>query len=170
MTTRSKSDIRPMVAEDIPDVVAMEKEVFSDPWPDDAFEETIDDPQTLNLVTYSQAGDLNGYMCGQVVADELQIHNVAVSLDCRRTGLGRRLLEVAEADAQRRGAVCAILEVRINNAPALAMYGRMGYRRIARRRRYYRQPVCDALVLLKVLDESESTNDKPVRCADGMVP
>jgi len=144
--------IRPMERSDIPAVAAMEKSIFPDPWSEIAFAETLSLPIGINLVAVGENGQLRGYLCAQTVADEIQIHNVALDPQFRRQGIGRLLLEDAEQEGVERGAVCAILEVRVTNTAALAMYGRMGYRRIGRRRAYYRKPMCDALVLLKVID------------------
>jgi ribosomal-protein-alanine N-acetyltransferase len=65
---------------------------------------------------------------------------------------------------------CSILEVRINNTPALAMYNRLGYRRIGRRRGYYRRPICDALVLLKILDDAGEKHLISSGSDNGVVP
>jgi ribosomal-protein-alanine N-acetyltransferase len=146
------ANIRPMERSDISAVAAMEKSIFPDPWPHGAFEEVLALPIGMNLVAVDDCGQLCGYLCAQAVADEIQIHNIAVTPESRRQGIGRMLLEHAECEASARGAVCAILEVRVTNTAALAMYGRMGYHRIGRRRAYYRKPVCDALVLLKMID------------------
>lgn len=153
--TTAEFTIRLMESGDIPDVAALEAIVFSDPWPETAFHEALESRNAYNTVAIDRSGVLSGYFCAQVIADELQVHNVAVAPACRRIGLGCLLLEKAEAHARAKGAVCSVLEVRITNAPALVMYGRLGYRRIGRRRRYYRQPVCDALVLFKFLEDTE---------------
>jgi len=73
--------------------------------------------------------------------------------DFRKHGIGRRLLRRAESWARRRGKLCAILDVRESNDAARALYGSAGYELIGRRRRYYRNPVEDALVLMKNLAE-----------------
>jgi len=159
--TGSKFTIRNMTVEDVPKVAALESQVFSDPWPESGFHEALDSTNAYNLVVVDGENTLVGYFCSQVIADELQVHNVAVAPECRRAGLGRRLLATAEEYARTKDAVCSVLEVRITNAPALAMYGRLGYRRIGRRRRYYRQPVCDALVLFKFLDSNEPVSVNP---------
>jgi len=168
--TSSPIDIRPMTESDIDEVADLESAIFSDSWPAISFQEAVDDPIGFNLVASIKGEEaICAYLCAQVVLDEVHIHNIAVSQDYRRRGIGRELLEFAEAAARRRGADCAILEVRIDNEPALAMYTRLGYRRIGRRRRYYRKPVCDALVLLKILDESKRGKLTPSGSPDGVV-
>lgn len=163
-------DIRLMADTDIPEVAALEGRIFTDSWPVISFQEAVDDPIALNLVA-SVRGDtaICAYLCAQIVLDEIHIHNIAVAEECRRQGIGQELLEYAEAAGRRKGVDCALLEVRVDNEPALAMYTRLGYRRIGRRRRYYRKPVCDALVLLKILDESKRGKLAPSGSPDGVV-
>jgi [ribosomal protein S18]-alanine N-acetyltransferase len=147
-------EIRPMAGSDVPIVAGMEKAIFPDPWSEAVFEEALVQPLGINLVAVDDGGNPCGYLCAQAVADEIQIHNIAVDSEYRRQGIGRLLLEHAEREGVRRGAVCAILEVRVTNTVALAMYSRMGYRRIGLRKAYYRKPTCDALVLLKLIDDT----------------
>ena len=168
--TNPAIDIRPMSDADIPAIADLEIVVFSDSWPAVSFHEALDDPMAFNLVASPKGGDtVCAYLCAQIVFDEIHIHNIAVAPESRRRGIGKGLLEYAEAAGRKRGADCALLEVRVDNAPALALYGRLGYRRIGRRRRYYRNPICDALVLLKILDESRRGKLAPSGSPNGVV-
>jgi ribosomal-protein-alanine N-acetyltransferase len=159
-----------MTEAEIPAIAELEIAIFSDAWPAASFEEAIDDPLALNLVA-SLKGEtaICAYLCAQIIIDEVHIHNIAVVPEFRRKGIGRELLEYAEAAGRKKGADCALLEVRVDNAPALAMYGRLGYRHIGRRRRYYRNPVGDALVLLKIFAESRRGKLAPSGSSDGVV-
>ena len=47
------------------------------------------------------------------------------------------------------GSRCLTLEVRDSNGPARALYAKLGFREIGRRRGYYRDPREDALILRK---------------------
>lgn len=64
----------------------------------------------------------------------------------RRAGAGAALLGALMAEAARRGASEAFLEVAESNAAARALYGRIGATEVGRRRRYY-PGGADALVL-----------------------
>ncbi|HUU46486.1 MAG TPA: ribosomal protein S18-alanine N-acetyltransferase, partial [Acidobacteriota bacterium] len=143
--------IRPMTEADVPAVVLIERASFGDPWPESAFREMLAERNRFNLVLANEQDEPLGYLCAQCVADEVQIHNIAVAPDSLRRGIGRRLLAAAEAEGLRRGAFGAVLDVRGTNTAALAMYGRFGYRRIGRRRNYYVRPRGDALILFKPL-------------------
>lgn len=80
---------------------------------------------------------------GQAVAGECHVLDVRVAEELRRRGLGRALVEaLVEACA----AEVAHLEVRADNAGAIALYAAIGFGEIGRRRAYYPDG-CDALLM-----------------------
>ena len=95
-----------------------------------------------------------GYIVGRMGADELHINNVAVRDDYRRKGIGRKLLNLILDQGKRSGVPSAFLELRAGNAAALALYQESGFRVTAERRRYYSDPVEDALVMTIQLDRT----------------
>jgi ribosomal protein S18 acetylase RimI-like enzyme len=62
-------------------------------------------------------------------------------------GVGRALMETAIEQSSNFGARRCVLEVRAGNASAQALYARLGFRAIGRRRDYYTNPMEDALVM-----------------------
>ncbi|TAN05935.1 MAG: N-acetyltransferase [Rhodanobacteraceae bacterium] len=66
-----------------------------------------------------------------------RLYSLAVAADARGAGLGGRLLGAAEAAARAHGCSGMRLEVRVDNATAIALYTRHGYVRIARLPGYY---------------------------------
>jgi ribosomal protein S18 acetylase RimI-like enzyme len=90
------------------------------------------------------------------VSDEAHVHNLATQPDRRRQGLARLLLTVAASVGRRKGATVAHLEVRAGNAPARALYVRMGYREVGTRRDYYASPREDAVLLSLALQAGPS--------------
>ena len=96
----------------------------------------------------SRRSKLAGYIVARLGADELHINNVAVRKDFRRRGIGRRLLNRILEEGKRSGAVTAYLELRAGNHAALALYQNCGFRVTSRRKKYYSDPVEDALVMI----------------------
>jgi len=160
---------RAMRESDLASVTAIEAVSFSDPWPPAAFQECLGVDNRVNLVLADKSGQVVAYLCAQCVADEIQIHNIAVAEAARRQGWGTLLLRAVEDEGLARGAACAILDVRVTNTAALALYERLGYRPIGRRRGYYRQPVCDALILFKPLVPPNPSVHRQ-ETNDGVVP
>lgn len=92
-----------------------------------------------------------GFLIGRQVLKDLEILNFAVHPDRRRQGIGRKLLEKALEWGRSFEAENALLEVRASNLAALDFYEQQGFLAIGRRKRYYRAPVDDALVLSRRL-------------------
>lgn len=83
------------------------------------------------------AGELIGFaiLCWQ--ADELHLLNLCVRRTFHRSGLGRRLLRFAIANARSAWARCMLLEVRVSNQAAIRLYGSEGFSEIGLRKEYY---------------------------------
>lgn len=99
-------------------------------------------------------GGANAFALGRVIVDEAELLTLATDPDQRRKGLGRAILARFEAEAGRRGALRAFLEVAAGNEAALALYRAAGYDHVARRAGYYSAPDGgreDALILEKQL-------------------
>jgi ribosomal-protein-alanine N-acetyltransferase len=140
---------------DVGDVAALEREVFSDPWSADSFLAEVERrPEIGYPVVVRSGGHLVAYAVAWFIVDELHIGNIAVRPECQGRGLASMLLEHLLEEGRRRDMVFATLEVRPSNARALALYGKFGFRQIARRRNYYRDNREDALVLAAALHPS----------------
>jgi [ribosomal protein S18]-alanine N-acetyltransferase len=92
-----------------------------------------------------------GMVLFRVAADQAEVLTLAVAPAARRRGIGAALLAAAMQDAGRRGAAALFLEVAGANAAARALYARMGFRDVGRRRRYYADGT-DALVMRAALN------------------
>lgn len=66
-----------------------------------------------------------------------RLYSLATATAARGRGVGKALLQAAEAEARRRGARRLRLEVRRDNAAAVQLYEKHGYRRIAELAAYY---------------------------------
>lgn len=66
-----------------------------------------------------------------------RLYSIAVGHHARGQGLGATLLAAAEDAARARGRTAMSLEVRVDNAAALALYGRRGYLRSERLAHFY---------------------------------
>jgi [ribosomal protein S18]-alanine N-acetyltransferase len=86
----------------------------------------------------SRAGAPLGYAAGWSAGGVGELLRVGVRPDARQQGHGERLLRAWEQAAAARGCAEAWLELRADNAPALALYRRAGWVETGRRARYYR--------------------------------
>jgi ribosomal-protein-alanine N-acetyltransferase len=97
-------------------------------------------------------GEVVGFGLGVLGGDVLDVLQVAVDPSRRRLGVGRSIVGALH-DAVARVASEAILEVRVDNASAIAMYRNCGYGDIHVRRRYYADG-CDARVMRRALGDA----------------
>ncbi|HXI22712.1 MAG TPA: ribosomal protein S18-alanine N-acetyltransferase [Pyrinomonadaceae bacterium] len=91
--------------------------------------------------------EIAGFIVARVIASELHVNNVAVRPEFQRLHLGLALLQRTIVQAKQRGARVAHLEVRAGNQAAQELYRRCGFREVGRRKRYYRSPTEDALLM-----------------------
>ena len=98
-------------------------------------------------------GRVVGYVLFWHVTDEIHLLNVAVEGAVRRQGYGRRLVEEVIGYARSHDAEKVLLEVRVSNAPALALYERLGFEEINRRKKYYDDGE-DAIEMMKLIRSS----------------
>lgn len=98
-----------------------------------------------------------GEMLFTVIPPEWEILRVATRPDFRRRGIGRALMEGLHAAVEAAGCTDGFLEVRASGAAAQALYEQTGYRRTGLRRRYYRSPVEDAVLMHRHTDPKAGT-------------
>ena len=136
--------IRPAVAADVPAVAALERDNLGvDAWPEPLVAEGLlgNLPTVSYLVAEVDAEDgprVVGHAVASVVADIAELQRIAVDPAHRRTGLATELLNAVIGAAREGGADRLLLEVREDNAGALAFYAARGFVEVDRRRRYYR--------------------------------
>ena len=142
--------IRSMLPADVPQIAALERLCFSDPWSEGSVAGELENELSLWLVA-EEDSTVRGYIGSQSVPPDCDILNLAVAPDARRQGLGQQLLQALLDALHRRGIERVFLEVRPTNVPARALYAALGFEEIGRRKEYYVNPVEDALILRKEL-------------------
>ncbi len=142
--------IREMKSEDVPAVAELEKVCFSDPWSEKSIASERDNRLSYWLVAEDN-GEIAGYVGSQSVLDGADMMNLAVKPEYRRQGIGEALVNGLVNYLRQKGIIALLLEVRVSNIPAIALYEKLGFRQVGRRPRYYHNPREDALILRKEL-------------------
>ena len=141
-------------------IAELERQCFSAPWSEDALREELGNDCACFLTAEDEeSGAVCGYIGCHIVLDEGYIANVAVSPDCRRQGIGTKLVREMIRQAQERGLAFLTLEVRASNYGAIALYGERGFRSVGRRKNYYEHPKEDAVIMTKEFDYGTETAD-----------
>jgi [ribosomal protein S18]-alanine N-acetyltransferase len=133
---------------DLDAVVELESACFTNPWTRDTLVRELAQSGVAHVFVLRLPGERVAAFCScWIVADELHVNTMAVHPQYRRHGLAAFLMRRVMAEAQRRGAVRATLEVRESNEAARRLYESLGFTVAAMRRGYYTQPEEDALIL-----------------------
>lgn len=144
--------IEPMGVADIARCVELELLLFpeDDPWPDVAFRSELAASHNRYLVARDDSGRVLGYagiaLLGAFADPEAEIHTIGVDPQVHRGGVGTALVQALLAEAGRRGGP-VFLEVRTDNAPAIALYEKYGFHIIGLRKRYYQPSGADAFTM-----------------------
>lgn len=138
--------IRGAVDADLGNILDIESACYEYPWSIEQFREELKNPVAA-LDVYVLEGQIVAYLCSWLVAEEMQILNLATAPHMRRMGIAARLLEHA-FDTALPSLQSAWLEVRAGNHSAIILYEKLGFRKQGVRRAYYRDGE-DALLMEK---------------------
>lgn len=147
---RSNVNTVPMTEKHISQVAALEKECFSEPWSEDGLTSELTNEQARFFVC-EEEGKVLGYMGMHIILDECYIANVAVFPDCRRRGIGERLVKHCTEVAKKEGCCFITLEVRKSNLGAIALYKKNGFAVVGERKDFYSHPKENGLIMTKEL-------------------
>ncbi len=151
--------IRPFENQDLDQIVDIEFESFSDPYPKELFRylANISSDPFLVAVDIHKGEEV---ICGYAIAEIQQyiqyrvghLLSIAISKQYRRKGIGTQLLSKLIGVLKSKGCNGVVLEVRTSNRLAITLYQKMGFYEVQRRRRYYDDGE-DALVMALDLEE-----------------
>ena len=145
----------PMRLSDVEEVAAVERSIYTAPWTEGNFIDSLTAGYcawTLRqasagqgrggraappAVERSPCGPLVGYFVLMAAVDEAHLLNLSVAMPWQARGFGLHLLRKATSLAGEYRAASVILEVRPSNVRALEIYRRFGFREHGVRRRYY---------------------------------
>lgn len=140
-------EIRRANPNDLIGIEEIESLSFSDPWDRKAISSYICSEDGMCFVA-TQAGAVIAYMIGRLIAPEGEIYRIATHPDHRGRGIGYRLLSYSLKTELGRGLETVFLEVRSKNEPAIALYKSYGFKEIGVRKKYYRDPDDDAVIMM----------------------
>ena len=142
--------IREMKLEDVPQVAAIERLCFSAPWNENMIISSWESRLSCWLIAEID-GCVAGYVGSEAVLDSADMMNIAVAPEYRKRGIAEALIRALMEHLQQRNILFLLLEVRVSNAPAIALYNKLCFEQVGRRPKYYTNPREDALILRKEL-------------------
>lgn len=129
--------MRAATIDDIDRIAALEFAAFSNPWARDALADELARSWARVVVSEDPEGRVAAFMNYWRVADEIHLMNIATDPALLRRGYARALMDALMDAARAERLAQVLLEVRVSNAPAIALYVRYGFVELARRPKYY---------------------------------
>jgi len=139
-------DIRWMIQQDMPEVLAIETANFDQPWCEDDFVRCLRQRNCIGMVA-EHGHKVTGYMIYELHKNRLHILNFAVHVACQRRGVGTAMIRklVGKLSPQRRSRI--MCEVRETNLDAQLFFKAMGFRAISLLRDFYEDTPEDAYLM-----------------------
>jgi ribosomal protein S18 acetylase RimI-like enzyme len=133
-------DVRPVTAFDLALLAALHAEIFKAPWDQpwsaQSFAEILAMPGAHGWLMTSGETPL-GFLLARFILDEGEILLTGIVPGARRRGHAARLMHILIESARATGIRALFLEHAAGTEAAGALYGRLGFSRIGRRRAYY---------------------------------
>lgn len=132
-------------------IAQLEGELFGrGAWNANMVREELDAPaRTYLLDVLGEVGQavVRGYAGFWYDGEDAELMTIGVGKAYQRQGIAAALLQALVDEAKRQGASRMLLEVRVDNDPALALYQRFGFERMGLRKRYYQPEGIDAYTM-----------------------
>lgn len=143
--------LRPMTAEDVAAVAAIEQDIHRYPWTPGNFGDALGSGYLCKVAELD--GGIAGYAVMMPGVGEAELLDIGIVAAFQGRGLGGELLQRMMELARGLGMQRMLLEVRTSNVAALALYRKQGFVEIGRRRGYYAagDEREDAIVMERIL-------------------
>lgn len=138
--------IRRLEERDVEEVSRLNGRAFSMPWLPEDFRHLVSDVNSLYYVA-EEDGRIVASLGVTNVVSEGNINNVVVEEAYRGRGIATKMLELLLKEGEAMGIVDYTLEVRVSNAPAIALYEKLGFVSEGIRPRFYERPTEDAMIM-----------------------
>lgn len=136
--------IRAALSSDVAQIASLFFESMPAAWTENSISAALHSPTSVIWV-WEEADVICGALILQICMDEAEILTIATAPHMRRRGIGRGLIAYALREIGRE--VSVFLEVRAQNHGAQAFYSALGFLPYGVRKRYYREPVDDAILM-----------------------
>ena len=128
--------IEKMKPSDIDEIIKIESECFIDPWPKEAFESDLNNPDA-ELMVLKDNDEIIGYYDVWYMFDNADISNIAISKKYQGKGYGEYLLKHLIQRCISKNVEFLHLEVRVDNEVAKNLYKKLGFIEVRKRIGYY---------------------------------
>lgn len=144
----SAVQIVPMEERHLDVLTEISRRCFSMPWTRDGFAAELAS-DTARFWAAEEEGTCIGFAGMHAVCGECYVDLVAVHPAHRRKGIAQQLVQTMIDWMEQNSGVFITLEVRVSNRPAIALYEKLGFAEVGRRKGFYTDNHEDALLLTR---------------------
>lgn len=128
-----------------------------DAWNYQTLLELLEQDSINLLIVYAleqnKKSNVIGYCLYQVIFEQAEILRIGTHPDYQRQGIASQIFARLNTELKTRQVESLLLEVRADNAPAIALYEQQEFALIHKRKGYYQtphQPAVDALIMQRI--------------------
>lgn len=132
------------------EVESLEQQNFSDPWGMHTLISTLEQAHG-NIWVIREQAQVIAYLIFYIMGDEVEVARIVVHRDYQGQGYGKELMKKLLDFSKEANLKQVVLEVRESNVPAINLYKNQGFLNLGIRKKYYTNPVEDALVMSNLL-------------------
>lgn len=148
--------IEPLQKHDIPSIdtiISIEKELEISILSKASILQDLQDPHFQYFVVKTTTKQIVGYLAISLVIDTIDLLSIVVKKDYQNQGIASSLLDYVIQLAKKEQIKHIMLEVRKSNIVAQNLYTKFQFKQIAQRKNYYQNPIEDAFIYERLLDE-----------------
>lgn len=143
--------LRKMLEKDLDTVLQIEEIVFHGRWNRDHFIYELQENEFAYLYVLEKNDEIVGYFDLWITFETAQVATIAVHPKYQGRGYGNYLMNEMKMMADHELCETMMLEVRVSNKKAIALYEKNGFIQMNIRKGYYNDNNEDAIVMVKAL-------------------
>ena len=132
--------------EDVFDILALDKENFSNNFEEEFYLEYI---KNQRVIVAENEKNVIGYILFNQILDEAEIYKIVVLKDFRKKQIAFKIFEFLLNELKKNNVKKIFLEVRKSNIPAINLYIKCGFIEISEIVDYYSNPKENGIMMLK---------------------
>lgn len=144
-------DIRWLIRRDMPEVMAIERQCFPEPWTDDDLTTCLRQWNCIGMVC-EHVNAIFGFMFYELHKSQIGILNFAVHPDHQRCGVGRQMIDRLKDKLSQQRRTLLLTQVRELNIDAQLFFRAMGFKATELIRGWYEDSDEDCYVLRYSID------------------